>query len=213
MKIKIVVAAVAMAVGLAGCSSSKSQAAPTPPATTMPAPTPVASIPAPTPVVTFSAYDYESSQRHVAPLQAALNAYGAAVLPAIMSYHWGLRDAFCNQPNEDDPNNYISKGYIPKSGDTCNVAHSPDYGGSKELIEANVVVGPSGSFSNQFSGAAVMSPDCTVLVDSFQVGSKLTISVSIGNGIKTPTTLTAKSLAQAEAIDTLAIACLNRTRP
>jgi hypothetical protein len=197
-----------IALALEGQSPSKSAT----PTTLAPAPT-VVTLPPTPPTTVYSFFEYESSPQHVARINAALTSYGEAVLPAIMDFHWGPRDAYCNLPDQNIPTNYISKGYIPKPGDICNVAHSPDYGGSKDLIEADVLVGSNGKFTNHFVGEALETPTCTVTIDSYDIDSKLLISVTVGHSINAPSTDTVHTLAEAEAVDTQAIICLNETRP
>lgn len=221
-KSKAAVAALAAtATLLAGCSGSHSKKevnpAPKPvPTTTAPTPTtPTTSEAAP-----FNSFAYETNPQRNARIVAAVQSFGAIVLEQSKSSGstWGPFDSFCSPgtymgSNATGSVGWVSQGYKPTAGQNCVVQHNPQYGGENMQVMADVVVGANGVYTDKIQGVTVNNAHCTTNI-MFE-GSNLGWEAQIGKGTVSASTDTteATSLAQAQAIDAQALACLAATRP
>ena len=212
-----IAALAATATLLAGCGGhSKKEVAP------VPKPTPTTAV-APAPTTTeatpFDSFTFQTNPERNAKIVATVQSFGAIVLEQSKTSGstWGPFDSFCSPgtymgSNATGSEGWVSQGYKPTAGQNCVVQHNPQYGGEDMQVMADVVVGANGAYTNQIEGVDVNNTDCTTNI-MFE-GSNLGWDVQVG---KTPSASTdtseATTLAQAQAIDSQALACLEQTRP
>ena len=184
---------------------------PMPPVSSAP-PSTVTTSPSAPPAETFNIADYEANPQRLARLAEAMRAFGAVVVQQRVTGHstWGRFDGYCSDIMEGGTNDggWLSKGYKPMAGEDCSIQHNPQYGGTSSQIEADVLVGADGTFTNQVVEVTIHSAACTALVTYNRGESSVEVGDSpdlrLGN---------ATSLSQALSIDTQAISCMNNTRP
>jgi hypothetical protein len=215
-----IAALAATATLLAGCGGHiKNEVAPTPKPTTAVAPAPTT-----TEATPFDSFTFQTNPERNAKIVAAVHSFGAIVLEQFKSSNsaWGPFDAFCSPgktlgsyASGGTDEGWVSQGYKPTAGQNCYIQHNPQYGGKDMQVGADVVVGAGGVYTNQFEAVSVNNANCTATItnNGSNLGQNLGWEVQDGKTSSASTdTAKATSLAQAEAIDNQALACLAATR-
>jgi len=196
---------------IGGCTSQPEPE----PASTSSTPPPVSATSSTAPTTTTTTapdpYTYQSDPQRVARISAALQGFGATVLEQDRTRGpWGPFDIYCATQGSTE-GGWRSEGRGPTPGDICAVQHNPSYGGPNIRIAVDVVIGPNGAYTDQFVNATIDTPACATSVHYYAPSESM--DVTIGEPPNMQTSYRAATVAEVDAIDNQAIACLNTTRP